>query len=53
MPSDAEQLAHQPKFWRWTNMWRTILRTSIMNLSSLSLSMPNHSRRMVSRQAAK
>ena len=49
----AEHPAHQLIFWKCMNMWRTILRTSIMNLSSLSLSMPNHSRRMVSRQAAK
>lgn len=39
--------AHQPVFCRCVYTWCRNLRASTMNLSSLSLSMPNHSRWMV------
>ncbi len=50
---NARSLPHQSSRRRCTNVCCTNLRTSIMNLSSRSRSMPNHSRRTVSINALK
>ena len=51
--ADGRRQPHHWQLRRCVKVWRTNMRTSIMNLSSRRRSMPNHSRRMVRKKTRK